>query len=543
MKPFLRLLLLLIPTCILAQPPRTISYQGIAVNSISGVPLPNGTHSMTLRLYDVQTGGTPLWSETQSASTTSGIFSVILGSVNPFGALPFDQPYFLGVSVDGGGELSPRTALTAVPYAMNGGVSSINGGSGALTLVGSGGTTVSRSGGAITIASSGGSGGGVQGVQSSDGVIGVLNPTGPMVGLSINPNSITGGEIADGTITSADIAPGAISTRLKLPYLDSVISTPPMFELLQRGEGDGVSVFMENDSSLGIGIFSVSHGRGSAGFFANDGPVFPTPNPALLVTSQHGDGIRIEQSGRGNTAVALSVTTSSAGSGITVTQTDTGSSLHNPAIDIITSAGSTVCGRFGSLKSNLPTIYAYTFAAGGTAGRFEIINTNNAQPALACSTNGSGHALSCSGTAFKTAGGNTWATPSDIRLKRDIHPFTDGLDLLLQIRPVRFHYNGQFGTRTDLEEIGVIAQEMEKIAPYTVERRMMREHPDSLNMSEQEVLTYNSGALTYVTVNAVRELNGRVEQLRAELRQRDARIDELERRFAELEAIVRGTAP
>jgi hypothetical protein len=47
----------------------------------------------------------------------NGIFSINLGSVAGL-ALPFDQPYWLGVSIGIDPELIPRTPLTSTPYAL-----------------------------------------------------------------------------------------------------------------------------------------------------------------------------------------------------------------------------------------------------------------------------------------------------------------------------------------------------------------------------------------------------------------------------------------
>jgi len=112
--------------------------------------------------------------------------------VTPFPVLlAFDKAYFLGVSADNGTELSPRTALSAVPYALHAdvadGVSSsaavvtrVNGQSGELTLQGGGGTTITNTGGTFTISSVGGSGTGIQGVQNTDGTLSIANANGPL---------------------------------------------------------------------------------------------------------------------------------------------------------------------------------------------------------------------------------------------------------------------------------------------------------------------------------------------------------------------------
>jgi hypothetical protein len=102
-----------------------------------------------------------------------GLFNVIIGSVSPIpGSLAFDRAYYLGVSVDGGSELVPRTAISATPYALyasvagvanslspsvTGVVTSVNEKAGAITLEGGGGTTITNAGNVITISSSGSS--------------------------------------------------------------------------------------------------------------------------------------------------------------------------------------------------------------------------------------------------------------------------------------------------------------------------------------------------------------------------------------------------
>jgi len=95
--------------------PRTISYQGRLKNASEPV---NGTVSLVFRLYVAASGGVSVWSETHgSVAVSSGLFTVTLGSLTPFG-LAFDRQYYLGVSVSGGPEMTPRQPLTSAPYAL-----------------------------------------------------------------------------------------------------------------------------------------------------------------------------------------------------------------------------------------------------------------------------------------------------------------------------------------------------------------------------------------------------------------------------------------
>jgi hypothetical protein len=96
----------------------TLNIQGI-VRKSTGANLDDGTYSMTFRLYTTSSGGSNIWSETHdNMDVTSGVYSAVLGLINPF-TIPFDQPYFLGISVDGGAEVSPRLRLTASPYTLS----------------------------------------------------------------------------------------------------------------------------------------------------------------------------------------------------------------------------------------------------------------------------------------------------------------------------------------------------------------------------------------------------------------------------------------
>ena len=100
--------------------PPTMSYQGVLRDSY-GDPVPDNVYSVTFRVYNVSSGGTALWTETQSVASYGGIVEATLGSIVPMSSLAFDVPYWLGVSIDGEPEMTPRTALTSVPYAAHAG--------------------------------------------------------------------------------------------------------------------------------------------------------------------------------------------------------------------------------------------------------------------------------------------------------------------------------------------------------------------------------------------------------------------------------------
>jgi len=96
--------------------PRYLHFQGYLTDA-SGNPL-SGTYKMTFRIYDVETGGTPLWEETQNVTVQDGYYDAVLGSVQPLN-LAFDKPYWLGLEVEQDGEMVPRYRLCTAPYAFN----------------------------------------------------------------------------------------------------------------------------------------------------------------------------------------------------------------------------------------------------------------------------------------------------------------------------------------------------------------------------------------------------------------------------------------
>ena len=76
----------------------------------------DGSYSLDVKLYNSQSGGAALWSETHNVTIDNGNVNLILGSNNSLN-LDFDQTFWLEITVDNGTPLD-RVKLTAVPYSM-----------------------------------------------------------------------------------------------------------------------------------------------------------------------------------------------------------------------------------------------------------------------------------------------------------------------------------------------------------------------------------------------------------------------------------------
>ncbi len=226
-----------------AQP--TISYQGFIQNN--GTPV-NGSTTLKILIYDVATGGSPFYTETQTVNVANGIFNVMIGAVTPLQpALDFTKQYYLALSINGGAELTPRSLVSFSPYAfralnadtssyattagratlangISGGyVENVNGDNGNLTISGANGITVTNNAPNIVIGNSG-----VQSVNTASGNITIVGAGGTTVteaGTKITVSSPTAQTLngAAGAVTLV----GAGATTVTDSGSTVTIRTPP----------------------------------------------------------------------------------------------------------------------------------------------------------------------------------------------------------------------------------------------------------------------------------------------------------------------------
>ncbi len=100
----------------------TIPYPG-HLSDEAGLPVADGIYAFTFTLYDAETGGQPVWTETQAGVTVQGgSFAALLGSASPLPKEAMDSKLWLQVAVRGPGEseftaLSPRQVLSEASVA------------------------------------------------------------------------------------------------------------------------------------------------------------------------------------------------------------------------------------------------------------------------------------------------------------------------------------------------------------------------------------------------------------------------------------------
>ncbi len=128
---------------------------------------------------------------------------------------------------------------------------------------------------------------------------------------------------------------------------------------------------------------------------------------------------------------------------------------------------------------------------------------------------------------------STWTIASDARLKTNIQPYTKGLKEILLINPVSYQYNGKGGighykekdpltdkdVGSDLVDtellsktnVGVIAQDIQAVVPETVTSHRGKINEDDAD--ETDILDFNSHSLTFILINAVKELKAEIDSL------------------------------
>jgi hypothetical protein len=98
---------------------QVLHYQGRLLTPGTGEPKPNGDYQMTFSLYNVASGGSPLWTETKSVAVNNGSFATLLGTTTTLALNVFNgQELFLGITIAGDPEMTPRQRIAHSAYAM-----------------------------------------------------------------------------------------------------------------------------------------------------------------------------------------------------------------------------------------------------------------------------------------------------------------------------------------------------------------------------------------------------------------------------------------
>jgi hypothetical protein len=157
--------------------------------------------------------------------------------------------------------------------------------------------------------------------------------------------------------------------------------------------------------------------------------------------------------------------------------------------------------------NNLYMGYATDASAANAIGDFTIfplvVTANNR---VGIRTSAPDQALSVNGEASKTGGGS-WLAFSDERLKTIKSRFTLGLNAVMKLQPVRYQYkpDNALALNSEGDHVGFGAQELQKVIPEAVTR------------NEQGYLMVNNDPILWTMLNAIKEQQKQIAELKVEV--------------------------
>ena len=110
---------------------------------------------------------------------------------------------------------------------------------------------------------------------------------------------------------------------------------------------------------------------------------------------------------------------------------------------------------------------------------------------------------------------NVWTVTSDSRVKENIRDYTTGLEAILKIEPKLYDYNGKAGFEKTKNNIGIIAQDIQKVMPETVNAYNAKLNED--DAEDTELLSFDGHAVTFALINAVKDLKAEIEELKKQI--------------------------
>jgi hypothetical protein len=158
--------------------------------------------------------------------------------------------------------------------------------------------------------------------------------------------------------------------------------------------------------------------------------------------------------------------------------------------------------------NNLYMGYATDASLANAAADFTVVPlVVTANNRVGIRTTSPDQALSVNGDASKT-GGNTWLAFSDERLKTIKGRFNTGLKAVMQLQPIRYEYLkvNALGLKSEGEHIGFGAQTLQKIIPEAVTK------------NGDGYLMVNSDPIIWTMLNAIKEQQQQIAELKAEVR-------------------------
>lgn len=257
--------------------------------------------------------------------------------------------------------------------------------------------------------------------------------------------------------------------------------------------GNGLAI----SSVGGNGINSISSSSGTGGYFASNsgtGGYFTSTSGYALLTGTGNVGIG---TGAPTTKLYVAGSTTLAPGGFGI-----GLYLANDSMALFRANAGVATGYIDLTNLQFRDSASTGNANIGIAGKLGIGNWAAAYP---LDVTGDIRTSQCLRYNASTLG----TCASDKRIKKDIHDFDLGLKELLGINPVYYKHNGLGGFPADKQEqIGVIAQDLEKTVPQLISKKKVKLHQEDSELTEIKVVNYSP--FIYMAINSIKELYKKV---------------------------------
>ncbi len=265
-----------------------------------------------------------------------------------------------------------------------------------------------------------------------------------------------------------------------------------------------------SQSKYNFGAFTYATGAGSGELVAIGDEV-----DGNFGTFNIGYGTSVFGNANGNTGIDVSIS-GDQGSRINIGAEfrvfTTASGQNSGVQSFVNGSSSLNRGFFGLVNGDNENVGMDLTVEGGTSNKGLIVNATTA-----AELNGN---VFVNGTLEAT----TVTQTSDKRLKTNIQTLNNALDNTLKLRGVS--YNWLDKNKTQANQTGVIAQEVEEI------------YPEFVRTDENGMKSVNYSQMTAVLIEAVKELNAKIESLEAENNILQAKIDEIDVIKAQLSQVM-----
>jgi hypothetical protein len=277
-------------TSVAVDVPPLLQYQGRLTDPASGEPVEDGSYTMAFRLYDVESGGSWLWSETKDVPVEGGVFSTTLGDWEPLNPGLFNgQSLWLGIKVGADAEATPRQRLLPVAYALG--------------LAPGAHISTTSSSPVFTVSNAGA--GDAFHVDGATTLNGDLSVTGSLIGAS---HEHSGADITSGTVAEPRID-GQIARDAELEGAMTTHAGDPGAHHLRYTDAEAWGAVQDNDGA-GSGLDAdLLDGQDSSAFASDPhdhwGDAWSGSGTGLTLRSTTGYGLRAESTSTaaGNAAV------------------------------------------------------------------------------------------------------------------------------------------------------------------------------------------------------------------------------------------------